>query len=32
MHILIIEDETAFCKSIADGLRTDGYETNRKIF
>ncbi len=28
MHILIIEDETALCRSIADGLRIDGYETD----
>jgi len=28
MHILIIEDETALCKSLADGLRMDGYETD----
>lgn len=28
MHILIIEDETELCNSIADGLRMDGYETD----
>ena len=28
MHILIIEDEIALCKSLADGLRMDGYETD----
>lgn len=26
MHILIIEDEKSLCRSIADGLRIDGYE------
>lgn len=28
MHILIIEDEPTLCRSIADGLRIDGYETD----
>ncbi len=28
MRILIIEDETALCNSIAEGLRIDGYETD----
>ena len=28
MHILIIEDEESLCRSIADGLRMDGYETD----
>jgi len=29
MHILIIEDEVSLCRSIADGLRMDGYETDQ---
>ena len=29
MHILIIEDEEQLCRSIAEGLRMDGYETDR---
>lgn len=29
MRILIIEDETALCNSIAEGLRMDGYEVDR---
>jgi two-component system OmpR family response regulator len=28
MHILIIEDEEQLCRSIAEGLRMDGYETD----
>ena len=28
MHILIIEDEEQLCRSIAEGLRIDGYETD----
>ena len=28
MHILIIEDEKQLCRSIAEGLRMDGYETD----
>lgn len=28
MHILIIEDEQQLCRSVADGLRMDGYETD----
>ncbi|MBO5144345.1 MAG: response regulator transcription factor [Lachnospiraceae bacterium] len=28
MHLLIIEDETALCHSIAEGLRLDGYEVD----
>ena len=28
MHILIIEDEEQLCRSMAEGLRMDGYETN----
>lgn len=28
MHILIIEDETNLCNSIAEGLRMDGYEVD----
>ena len=27
MHILIIEDEEQLCRSVAEGLRIDGYET-----
>ena len=27
MHILIIEDEEQLCRSMAEGLRMDGYET-----
>lgn len=26
MHILIIEDEEQLCRSVAEGLRIDGYE------
>ena len=26
MHILVIEDEEQLCRSIAEGLRMDGYE------
>ena len=28
MHILIIEDEEQLCRSVAEGLRIDGYETD----
>ena len=28
MHILIIEDEEQLCRSMAEGLRMDGYETD----
>ena len=28
MHILVIEDETQLCSSIAEGLRLDGYEVD----
>ncbi len=28
MHILVIEDEEQLCRSIAEGLRIDGYETD----
>lgn len=28
MHILVIEDEQQLCRSIAEGLRIDGYETD----
>ena len=28
MHILVIEDEEQLCRSIAEGLRMDGYETD----
>lgn len=28
MRLLIVEDETALCQSIAEGLRLDGYETD----
>ena len=28
MHILIIEDEIQLCRSIAEGLRMDGYEAD----
>ena len=28
MHILIIEDEEQLCRSVAEGLRLDGYETD----
>ena len=28
MHILIIEDEEQLCRSIAEGLRIDGYEAD----
>ena len=31
MHILIIEDEEQLCRSVADGLRMDGYETASRI-
>lgn len=27
MRLLIVEDETALCNSIAEGLRMDGYPT-----
>ena len=27
MHILVIDDEEQLCRSIAEGLRMDGYET-----
>ena len=28
MHILVIEDEEQLCRSIAEGLRMNGYETD----
>ena len=28
MHILVIEDEEQLCRSVAEGLRIDGYETD----
>ncbi len=28
MHILIIEDEKQLCRSVAEGLRIDSYETD----
>lgn len=28
MHLLVVEDETALCESIAEGLRLDGYEVD----
>ncbi len=31
MHILIIEDEEQLCRSVAEGLRIDGYG-NRYLF
>ena len=31
MHILIIEDEEQLCRSMAEGLRMDGYEIDEEV-